>query len=165
MSRAAVPLGQTLADMITTAVGLVPLLLVGLAVGWRIEGGALDALGAIGLLMIFRFAANWVGTHLGLLVANEEAAGQLGAATFILPLLSNACIPTDGMTGWLRTVAGWNPISAVSMGVRALFGNAAPATATAWPVAHPVAGSVLWSLLLLVLFVPLAVRRYATGAK
>ncbi|WP_030752813.1 ABC transporter permease [Streptomyces sp. NRRL F-5135] len=165
MSRAAVPLGQTLADLITTAVGLIPLLLVGLAVGWRIEGGALDALGAIGLLMIFRFAANWVGTYLGLLVANEEAAGQLGAATFILPLLSNAYIPTEGMTGWLRTVAEWNPISAVSMGVRALFGNAAPAADAAWPVAHPVAGSVLWSLLLLVLFVPLAVRRYATGAK
>lgn len=58
MSRAAVPLGQTAADLLTTAAGMVPLLLVGLAVGWRIEGGALGALGAFGLLLLFRFAAN-----------------------------------------------------------------------------------------------------------
>lgn len=40
MSRAAVPLGQALADVLVTAAGTVPFLLVGLAVGWRIEGRA-----------------------------------------------------------------------------------------------------------------------------
>ncbi|MFD8920322.1 ABC transporter permease [Streptomyces sp. NPDC055037] len=161
MSRVAVPLGQTTADLLTTAAGMVPLLLVGLAVGWRIEGGVLGALGALGLLLLFRFAANWVGTYLGLLIRNEEAAGQLGAATFVLPLLSNAYIPAEGLPGWLRVVAEWNPISALAAAVRALCGNAAPAADAAWPVAHPVAGSLFWSLLLLALFVPLAVRRYA----
>src|SRR5689334_25320428 len=38
VSRAAVPVGQATADVIVTAVGTVPFLLVGLAVGWRIEG-------------------------------------------------------------------------------------------------------------------------------
>ena len=38
MSRAAVPLGQSVADVLVTAAGMVPFLLVGLAVGWRDRG-------------------------------------------------------------------------------------------------------------------------------
>ncbi|EFF90230.1 ABC-transporter transmembrane protein, partial [Streptomyces sp. e14] len=89
VSRAAVPLGQAVADLVVTALGTVPLLLVGLAVGWRIEGGPARAAGAVGLLLLFRFACTWVGILLGLLSRSEEAAGQLGASTFFLPLLSN----------------------------------------------------------------------------
>ncbi|MDX3583686.1 ABC transporter permease [Streptomyces europaeiscabiei] len=163
MSRAAVPLGQALADVLVTAAGTVPFLLVGLAVGWRIEGGALAAAGAFGLLLLFRFAAVWIGIFLGLLTRNEEAAGQLGGATFLLPLLSNAYIPAEGLPGWLRTVAEWNPISAVATALRDLFGNAPVPEGAAWPVAHPVAGSLLWCAVLLAVFVPLAVRTYAAG--
>ncbi|WP_128436871.1 ABC transporter permease [Streptomyces cyaneus] len=165
MSRAAVPLGQAAADLIVTAAGTVPFLLVGLAVGWRVEGSALEAVGAIGLLLLFRFAMAWVGIFLGLLTRNEEAAGQLGGATFILPLLSNAYIPTDGLPGWLRTLAEWNPISAVTTALRDLFGNAPVPDGAAWPVAHPVAGSLAWCAVLIAVFAPLAVRRYAHGER
>ncbi|MFI8518241.1 ABC transporter permease [Streptomyces sp. NPDC085481] len=161
VSRAAVPLGQALADLLTSAVGMVPLLLVGLAMGWRIEGSALEALAAVGLLLLFRFATTWVGILLGLASQSEEAAGQLGSATFMLPLLSNAYIPTAGMPGWLRTVAEWNPISAVTTAVRELFGNTPVPADAAWPVAHPVAGALLWSLALIALCAPAAVRSYA----
>ncbi|MBA2812336.1 ABC transporter permease [Streptomyces sp. KM273126] len=165
MSRSAVPVGQAVADLLTTAVGLVPLLLVGLAMGWRIEGGWPSAVGAFGLLLLFRFAATWVGILLGLVSRSEEAAGQLGSATFMLPLLSNAYIPTDGLPGWLRTIAEWNPISAVTTALRDLFGNAPVPDDGAWPVTHPVAGSLLWCAVLIAVFLPLAVRRYARGER
>ncbi|MFF9036954.1 ABC transporter permease [Streptomyces sp. NPDC014892] len=165
MSRAAVPLGQALADLVVTVVGSLLFLLVGLAVGWRIEGGALAAAGAFGLLLLFRFACVWIGIFLGLLTRDEEAAGQLGGATFLLPLLSSAYIPTEGLPGWLRTAAEWNPISAVATALRDLFGNAAVPEGAAWPVTHPVAGSLLWCALLLAVFVPLAVRTYAAGPR
>lgn len=160
MSRVAVPLGQTAADVLTTAIGIVPLVLVGVAVGWRIEGGVPGALGAFGLLLLFRFATTWVGAYLGLLIRNEEIAGQLGSVTFVLPLLSNAYIPTEGLPGWLRVVSEWNPISAVAAAVRDLCGNASPNADAAWPLANPVAGALLWGLVILAVFVPLTVRKY-----
>ncbi|OQD54407.1 multidrug ABC transporter permease [Streptomyces phaeoluteigriseus] len=161
VNRAAVPLGQAVADLLVTAVGTVPFLLVGLAVGWRVEGSAPAAAGALGLLLLFRFACVWAGVFLGLLSRSEEAAGQLGSATFMLPLLSNAYIPTGDLPGWLRTLAEWNPISAVTTALRHLFGNAPVPEGAAWPVAHPVAGSLAWCALLIAVFAPLAVRRYA----
>ena len=165
MSRAAVPLGQATADLVVTAAGTVPFLLVGLAVGWRIEGSALQAIAAVGLLLLFRFACAWVGILLGLASRSEEAAGQLGSATFMLPLLSNAYIPTDRLPGWLRTLAEWNPISAVTTALRHLFGNSPVPEGAAWPVAHPIAGSLAWCAALIAVFAPLAVRRYALGER
>ncbi|MFF8969206.1 ABC transporter permease [Streptomyces sp. NPDC014995] len=161
VSRAAVPLGQAVADLVVTAAGTVPFLLVGLAVGWRVEGSVAAAVGAVGLLLLFRFACTWAGIFLGLLSRSEEAAGQLGSATFMLPLLSNAYIPTDNLPGWLRTLAEWNPISALTTALRDLFGNAPVPDGAAWPVAHPVAGSLAWCAVLIAVFAPLAVRRYA----
>lgn len=165
VSRSAVPLGQAVADLVVSALGTVPLLLVGLAVGWRVEGSAGGALGAVGLLLLFRFACTSVGILLGLLTRSEEAAGQLGASTFVLPLLSNAYIPTGNLPGWLRTLAEWNPISAVTAALRDLFGNAPVPEGAAWPVAHPVAGSLAWSAVLVGVSLPLAVRRYARGER
>ncbi len=161
MSRAAVPLAQVLADLLVCAAGTVALVLAGLAMGWRIEGTALEALAAFGLLLLFRAATTWAGILLGLASESEEAAGQLGSAAFMPPLLPNAYIPTDGMPGWLRTLAGWNPISAVTTAVRGLFGDAPVPAGAAWPVARPVAGALLRSLGLIAVLAPLAVRRYA----
>ncbi|MFD8611909.1 ABC transporter permease [Streptomyces sp. NPDC059631] len=161
VSRAAVPLGQAVADLVVTAAGSVPLLLVGLAVGWRIEGSAAGAAGAVGLLLLFRFACTWVGIWLGLLTRSEEAAGQLGAATFVLPLLSNAYIPTGNLAHWLRVLAEWNPISALTTALRDLFGNGPVPEHASWPVAHPVAGTLAWCAVLLAVSAPSAVRRYA----
>jgi ABC-2 type transport system permease protein len=161
VSRAAVPLGQAAADLVVTAAGTVPLLLVGLAVGWRVEGSVPAAAGALGLLLLFRFACTWVGILLGMLTRDEETGGQLASMTFVLPLLSSAYIPTGGMPGWLRTVAEWNPISAVTTALRDLFGNAPVPEGAAWPVAHPVAGSLAWCALLLAVCAPLAVRRFS----
>lgn len=163
VSRAAVPLAQVLADLVVTAVGTVPFLLVALAVGWRFEGSALEAVAAVGVLLLFRFACTWAGVLLGLVSRSEESAGQLGSVTFVLPLLSSAYIPTDNLAGWLRTLAEWNPISAVTTALRDLSGDALVPPGAAWPVAHPIAGSLAWSALLIAVAAPLAVRRYTHG--
>jgi hypothetical protein len=57
------------------------------------------------------------------------------------------------MPAVLRVIADWNPVSAVTATVRHLWGNPNPsATIHAWPMQHPVAASLLWSVALLAIF-------------
>ncbi|MEV0191710.1 ABC transporter permease [Kitasatospora purpeofusca] len=161
VSRTGLLLGQTLADLLVSVVVLALLAGVGLAVGWRIRGGAADAAGAFGLLLLFRFAMTWVGLLLGLAVGKEEAAGQLVVAVFPLAMVTNAFVPTGGMPGWLAAVAEWNPMSAVVQAGRDLFGNPS-APAAAWPMQHAAPVALLWCAVLLLVCGPFAVRKFAT---
>ena len=61
----------------------------------------------------------------------------------------------------VRTVADWNPVSAVTAAARQLFHNPNPSAASgAWPMQHPLAATLAWSIALLALFVPLATHLY-----
>jgi ABC-2 type transport system permease protein len=44
--------------------------------------------------------------------------------------------------------------------MRELFANPSPAVSDAWPLMHPVAATVLWSVGIIAVVAPLAVRRY-----
>ncbi|GAA4875420.1 ABC transporter permease [Kitasatospora terrestris] len=164
VSRFGLLLGQALADLLVAAVVLVPTAAVGLAAGWRVRDGLGPALGAFALLLLFRFTVTWVGTTLGLAVGKEETAGQLAVLVFPFAMVANVFVPTGGMPGWLAAVADWNPISAVAAACRTLFGNPVE-LGGAWPMQHPVAATLGWCALLLAVFVPLAVRRFASAGR
>jgi len=163
MSRAAVLVGHAGASFLESMLGLVIMLGCGLVVGWRPERGPLPTLAGIGLLMFFAFAMTAVGTFLGLVVKSVEAAQSFGfIVMFPLTFVANTFVPTAGMPTWLRAVANWNPVSAVTQAVRILFGNL-PASARigpTWPLAHPVWSTVLFAGLLIAVFMPLAVWRF-----
>ncbi|WP_338894321.1 ABC transporter permease [Streptomyces sp. TG1A-60] len=161
MSRVAVPFGHTASDIVGGLLGIVIMATAGLLVGWRADNGLAAALGGFGLLALMRYALSWVGCYFGLKVPNEQAAQQLSLLVLPVTMLSNAFVPTDGMPGWLRFIAEWNPLSALTAACRELFGNPGTATGSqAWPLDHPVAATVLWSVALLVVFVPLSVRSF-----
>jgi ABC-2 type transport system permease protein len=164
MSRAAVLLGRTTADLLTQVIGGLVIAVAGLAIGWRIHTGPADALAAFGLALLFGYAFTWAGVCLGMALRSVEAAQQLGFILFIpLTFISNAFVPTQGMPAWLQVVANWNPFSAVAAACRQLFGNPNPsALVQAWPMQHPELATLLWSVVALVVFVPLAVRMYAS---
>lgn len=166
ISRAAALLGQTLADLAVSTVVQVVLVGVGLAAGWRIHDGFAPAVGALGLLLLFRFVMTWAGIYLGLLAGREDVAGQLGLLVFPLGMITNVFVPTAGMPAWLRLIASWNPISAAAAACRDLFGNAGPAAPGApWPLQHPVLATLGWSALILVVFAPLAVSRFSAHGR
>lgn len=156
IARSAVLVGRTLAEMVRQVVILVIMMMTGLVVGWRIRDGVLPALAAVGLLLLFAFAMCWVGAYIGLIVRNAETANVAGFIwLFPITFLSNAFVPTQGLPGWLETAALWNPISATVSACRDLFGNP-----NAAPVQLAEVKSLTWSVLILAVFVPLAVRRY-----
>lgn len=161
MARSAVLSGRTLSDVVYNAGILVVLMLSGLVVGWRVHSGVADFLLAVAILLFFTFAMSWIGVFLGLLVPSVEVAQQLGfLVIFPATFLSNAFVPTESLPRVLQPIAEWNPFSALTAATRELFGNPSPPATASFPGEHPVLLSVLWTVALLAVFGPIAVRRY-----
>ncbi|GAA2822803.1 ABC transporter permease [Nonomuraea rubra] len=161
MARLAVPFGQTGADLLTGLLMLAIMVVTGLLVGWQPHRGLLPAAQAFLLVIVLRYALSWVGVYVGLAVRNEQVADAMVPLGLPFTMVSNAFVPTGGMPAWLRFLADWNPVSALTAASRELFGNpGAPSGDVAWPLAHPVAAVLLWSAALLAIFVPLSLRAY-----
>lgn len=163
ITRSAVLVGRNISELALRIAGLA--CMVGLSMllaGWRAHRGPADAAAAFGLLVLFGFAMIWVGTTIGMYAGSPTLADTATFAwLFPMTFLANTFVPTQGLPGWLRPVADWNPMSATVAATRHLFGNPNPTGGhAAWPLAHAAPVSLGWSLLLLAVTVPLAVRRY-----
>ncbi len=168
MWRAAVLVGRSLADVLSASLCVVIVVLTGLAIGWRPHASVGGVVGAFALALLFSYALSWACACLGIVSKGPESAQSMGLIIFFpLAIVSNAMVPTQGMPAWLRQIADWNPVSAVTAAVRHLVGNPNPSSAIhVWPMEHPVLAAVAWSLALLVVFAPLAAhlyRRRTTG--
>lgn len=162
ISRAAVLVGRSLSSLVHSSIGIVVMSLTGLAIGWRIHGTAAAAVLAFGLLLLLGFAVIWVGIYVGSRMRSQEAvSGLMFSTLFPVTFLANTFAPTEQMTPWLRTVAEWNPMSALVQAMRELWGivPAAPPDA-ALPLHYPVAFTVGWSVLITAVMAPLALRAF-----
>ncbi|MEU8109172.1 ABC transporter permease [Nonomuraea muscovyensis] len=163
MSPSAVLTGQTLSDVIMNVTSIVVMALVGLLVGWRIHSTPYEAALGFLLLLFFSYAFSWVTATVALALRTPEVFNNIVTIVSMpLVFLSTAFVDSARLPGPLRPIAEWNPVSAVIQAARELFGNTTPAmpAAGAWPLQHPVAAALLWSVLLLVVFVPLSTRLY-----
>ncbi len=168
MWRAAVLVGRSLADLSTAALCTLIVALTGLVIGWRPDASIPAVIGGFALFLLFAYALSWGCGCLGIVSKGPESAQGVGLVIlFPLAIVSNGLVPTQRMPAVLRVIADWNPVSAVTAAARHLWGNPNPsATIHAWPMQHPVAASLLWSVALLVIFAPLATllyRRRTTG--
>ncbi|ROQ96182.1 ABC transporter DrrB family efflux protein [Streptomyces sp. 2132.2] len=167
MARGAVLTGRTLADLVQTTLTLVVLAVVALLVGWRTHTSPGEVLAGFALLLLLGYAFSWIGALIGLSVRTPEAATS-GGLIWLFPLtfISNAFVPAENMPPFLRTIAEWNPFSATVQAARLLFGNFPPGyeAPAAWPMQHPVTASVLWSVLIVVVFRTLSVRKYRSAS-
>jgi ABC-2 type transport system permease protein len=164
MSRAAVIAGRTLSDVIYNVVSILIMSLTGLLVGWRIRGSLFDALIGFALLLVFGYAISWVMAYVALLVPVVEVINNASfLIIFPMTFIANTFVPSDDLPTPLRVFAEWNPVSSVTQAARERFGNL-PADLpepTAWPLANPALYTLLWSVAIVAIFAPLAVRRYA----
>ncbi len=167
MSRSAVLLGRTASDIVNNAVAITVMSITGLIVGWRIRTSIIEALGGFLLLLLFAYAISWVMAWVGLKVRSVEVVNN-ASFMFIFPMtfIANTFVPSQNLPSVLRTVAEWNPVSAVAQAARQAFGNAVPYTSTsdAWSLKHPVVYVLIWVAAMLAVFVPLAVRQYTRSA-
>jgi ABC-2 type transport system permease protein len=159
MSQVGVVAGRSLADMVNALAGIVLLVACGLAVGWRWHGGLGQALAAVGLLLLLRFAFIWVGIYLGLVLPSPEAVAAMYGLLFPVTMIANTFVAPELMPGWLGPIADWNPLSATVTASRELFGNPGFGGGS-WVSQNALLMALSWPSLLVAVFLPLSVRQY-----
>ena len=163
ISQSAFVLGRTLGDALLNVVVLAVMGLAGFVVGWRPTTGALKiSLGFLFLLM-FGYALCWVGVIVGMSAKDFRVVQNVSfLVTFPMTFLSNAFAPTTGMPKPLQYLAEWNPVSTMVAACRELFGvkNVFGATAGSYPSQHPLITSLFYIVLIMVIFIPLALRKF-----
>jgi ABC-2 type transport system permease protein len=166
MSRTAVLTGRTLSDVVNNVIVLVVMSLTGLLVGWRIRSSFLDALAGYLVLIVFAYAISWVMAYVGLLVPSVEVVNQASfIVIFPITFIANTFVPLESLPRPLEVFAQWNPVSAITAAARELFGNdALTAPATVWPLQHPVVYTLIWSVIILVVFIPLTTLQFRRAA-
>jgi len=163
IARGAVVFGRTLGDAALNIVVLFVMGITGFFVGWRPSSSPLEIIGGFVFLLLFGYSMSWIGVLIGLSV-REERVGQnlVFISVFPLTFLSNAFAPTTGMPRALQYFAEWNPVSTMVAGCRQLFGleNQFGATAGSFPSAHPLAMSLIYMVIIFIIFMPISVRKY-----
>ncbi len=165
--RPAVLVGRSISSLIHSSIGVAVMGVTGLLIGWRIRDGFVNGVLAFLLLLLFGFALICLGIRVGSLMLTVEAVqGFMITVMFPLTFVANTFAPTETMTPWLRTIAEWNPVSALTQACRELWGNGPPAPAdAAWPLQSPVIVSVAWSFIFIAVFAPLAVSAFRSRSR
>ena len=164
MNPAAVLIGRTNGDMFINAASMAVMMLTGFLVGWRVRSSIGEAILAVGLILLFAYAFSWVMSYVGMSVRSPEIINNVSfLILFPITFISNAFVPSSTLPGPLRVFAEWNPVSALVQSSRELFGNVAPGlpVGDTWTAQNPLATVLLGVAVMLAVFVPLSVRKFA----
>lgn len=153
MLQSSVLTGRTLTDLLRAMLAVTVMTVVGVAVGFRPEGGVIGAALAFGVMLTFGFALSWFGVAMGAFVRTPEALqGIIFMTVFPLTFASSAFVPTNTMPDWLRVFAEHQPLTLVINTVRSFM-----LTGGGGPDAVP---ALAWSVGLLAIFFPLGLWLY-----
>ncbi|MFD4421210.1 ABC transporter permease [Agromyces sp. NPDC058484] len=163
MNRSAVLVGRTNGDLVINSLSMVVMIAAGLIVGWRITTSVWEGLAGIALLLLFGYSFSWVMAFVGMSVRSPEVINNASfIILFPLTFISNVFVPSETLPGPLQTFAEFNPVSALVMAARELFGNVPPGypEPDVWTLQNPIATSLIGMALMLLIFVPLSIRKF-----
>jgi ABC-2 type transport system permease protein len=153
--RPAPIVGALLGDTVRYTIASVITIGLGLAIGFRPDGGVVGILLAVALLLVFAFAISWIFTIFGLVMRTPNAV--MGVSMLILmPLTfaSNIFVNPDTMPSALKAWAEFNPVSHLATAVRALMAGTATFDQIGWVL--------LASVVLTAIFAPITMHLYRT---
>lgn len=163
MRPSAVLIGRTTGDLLINMLSMTVMVITGLIVGWRVHSSPISVIAGIALILLFAYALSWVMALLGMVVRTPEVINNVSfLVLFPLTFISNAFVPSDNLPTPLRIFAEWNPVSALVLAARTLFGNATAQSPAphSWTLQHPIETVLIGIVVLLVVFIPLAIRRF-----
>ncbi|HZD17346.1 MAG TPA: ABC transporter permease [Actinomycetota bacterium] len=119
-----------------------------------------EAIGALGLCVVFGSAFAWVFIALGLFAGSAESAQGMAFMVVPLSFTSSAYVPVDSMPGWMQAFAEHQPLTYMVDAVRALTQGPAAVQMLGHDASYFVTRSLAWAAGIVLVFVPLAVARY-----
>ncbi len=145
--------GPMLADLARYALSSSITLLVGIAMGYRPDGGVFGVVLGILLAVITGWSLAWIFLWIGTITRTAGAVqGMSMMIMFPLAFLSNAFVPVNTLPAWLRAVTKVNPVSHVVSAMRDLMNKGEVTSGVGW--------ALLGCAVVVAIFVPLAVRSY-----
>lgn len=153
IARGTVLSARTLSDSVRNVSSALIMVGVGYLVGYRFHGTPVEAILALGLVVLVGYAFSWIAATIGLLVKSTQAAEMAGFTwSFPVVFASSIFVPVETMPGWLRAFAENNPVSIASDAVRSWSLGVEPGS-------DPLV-AVAWCLGLVAVFAVLAVWRF-----
>ncbi|MFE7099896.1 ABC transporter permease [Streptomyces erythrochromogenes] len=153
IARSSVLLAKIVVELGRMMVAIAILLGVGFLLGLSIKSSVLDLFLAIGLSAVFGSALMWIFILLGLTMKTAQAVQGM-AMLVLMPLQFGSSIfaPPSTMPGWLQSFTDYNPLSNLADAARALI-NGTPVGDSVWM-------TLIWSLAITAVTMPLAVRKF-----
>lgn len=122
--RTAILVGHMTADVTVAAVLTAPILILGVILGVRFHAGVLGVAAFVLLAALWSLAFSGFGYAIALKTGNPAAVNSTFLLFFPFLFLTSSYVPRSQLAGWLNTVAGFNPVTYLLGGLRALvFGN------------------------------------------
>ena len=134
IARSAPLTGHVLAAMGQTVFGLLVVLVISLALGYRSDASLAGWAGAFGILLLMGWAVTWLCVAIGLASGSVEAASNAPMPLILLPFLSSAFVPTDSMPPGLAWVAEHQPFTPIIETLRAFLDGRAPGADAWWAI-------------------------------
>ena len=154
--RPAPLVGALIGDSVRYAIAGTVIVVLGVALGFRPDGGIGGVIAAMALVIVFAFGLSWVFTTLGLLLRSPNAVMNAGfMGIFPLTFLSNVFVDPETLPAGLKAFVDVNPISILSTASRGLMHGNADTTDILIVLATAAA--------LTAIFAPLTTRMYRRG--
>lgn len=125
VSRHALLLGLMVSDMLVVVLLSIPVIILGLALGVSFASGVLGILAFILLASLWGLAFTGFPYAIALKTGNPGAVNSSFLLFFPFAFLTTTFLPKAALTGWLATVAAYNPVTYLLDGLRSL-------TTTGW---------------------------------
>jgi ABC-2 type transport system permease protein len=124
--RPAPLVGSLLGDAVRYVIAGTVIIALGLALGFRPEGGATGVVAALALTVVFSFGLSWVFAVLGLVLRSPNAVMNAGfMGIFPLTFLSNVFVDPETLPSALKAFVDVNPISTLATASRGLMAGQA----------------------------------------
>jgi ABC-2 type transport system permease protein len=118
--RLAILLGHTVADVAIACALMVPILALALGLGVRLQSGPAGAVVFILMGCAWSLAFAGFGYAIALKTGNPAAVNSSFLLFFPFLFMTSSYVPRTQLSGWLGSIATWNPVTYVLEGLRSL---------------------------------------------